>query len=209
MALSRPETRSLRKSCRSAASDFTSTPGRRSVGDELEQAAIGIAEVNARSLALGAEPGHRAGLDFDSVCGKVRDRTVDRAGPDEAEVTVPGPNRKASYVRRWEEARAMDVELGLPQPIGDAVARPVGNELGAEDVAIEPVRDVPIGDADDAVIKANSRRSIGANAPPCRRFTQQVRCRWSARASRSLQQAGVEGDLAHDALMSVRSHRRM
>jgi hypothetical protein len=62
------------------------------VSNELEQAPVRIAEVNARSLALGAEPRHRAGLDFDILYSKVCDRVLDRPGP-EAEVTVPGPHR--------------------------------------------------------------------------------------------------------------------
>jgi hypothetical protein len=102
----------LRNSSRSAASDFTSTPRGRSVGDELEQAAIRVPEVNAHPFALGAEPRHGTGLNFNTVCSKMGDRTLDRARPDKAEITVPWPHRKAGperiemSVREYEHIRS-------------------------------------------------------------------------------------------------------
>jgi hypothetical protein len=92
------------------------------------------------------------------VCGKVGDRSLDWTWPDEAQVTVPWANRKSGDVVRRKEARAVDVELSLSQPVGDSIAGPMRNELGAQDLAVEPIRDVPIRDADDAVVEANSSR---------------------------------------------------
>jgi hypothetical protein len=132
-----------------------SDPAARSVRDELEQAAVRIAKVDTRSLALGTESGYGAGLDLNTVCGEVSDRTLDRSGPNDAEIAVPRPHRQPGDVVCGEETGTMDVELRPSEPIREPVARPVRNELGTEDVTIKPIRHLPIGDLDDAVIKAD------------------------------------------------------
>ena len=65
------------------------------VGDELQQAAVRIPEVDARAVASRTQPLHGPFLDRDVVPPEVCDRLVDRPGPDEAEIAVAGPNAVA------------------------------------------------------------------------------------------------------------------
>ena len=54
------------------------------VGDELEEAAVGIAEVNADTASLGAAATDRPFFDLDTAHAQVRDSGLDRVVPLEA-----------------------------------------------------------------------------------------------------------------------------
>jgi hypothetical protein len=89
------------------------------VGDELHQAAVGIAEVDAGPTAVRAVARRRSGLDLDAVRGEVVDRLGDRSVPRKAQIAVarrdgdPGDGIGV-------DARRVDVELLGPEAIGPA-----------------------------------------------------------------------------------------
>lgn len=91
----------------------------------------------------------RAGLDRNATALEMSDRLSDRPGPDEAQVAVAGLDR----LRRVQslEAGPVDVQLPVPEPV---VTEPVVLliDLGAEDVAVERIRALPVGDGDYAVV---------------------------------------------------------
>src|SRR6185503_530997 len=80
------------------------------VHDELEQRAVGVAEVHARAVAAGSGALDRAELDLHAVLREVRDRVLDRAVPAEAEIAVARAHRIARH-RRTVDAGAVEVEL--------------------------------------------------------------------------------------------------
>jgi hypothetical protein len=132
----------------------------RSIGDELEEAAVWIAEVHAGSLALRAEPRDRAGLELYTLPLEMCNCLFDWTGPDETEITVARLHRKPGYVVREIDARAVDVQLRVAEPVRDAVALAVRDELRSDDVAIKPIRDFPVGNGDNAVVESNRRGHV-------------------------------------------------
>src|SRR5918992_3262458 len=74
------------------------------VGDELEQAAVGIAEVHARADAAGSETLHRAELHLDAVALQVGDRLGGGPRPDKAEIAVARADGQACDVARHVDA---------------------------------------------------------------------------------------------------------
>jgi hypothetical protein len=80
----------------------------------------------------------------------VRDRTVDRTVPDEAEVCAARSDRRVG-VRLAVDAGPVDVQLVRAEAVHVALA--ARDQLGAEHVGVEGVRPVPVGDGDDAVIE--------------------------------------------------------
>jgi hypothetical protein len=56
----------------------------RVVRDEFQEAAVGIPEVDADPLTLGAKPRNRAGLNLDAMLRQVSNRVLDRSRPPEA-----------------------------------------------------------------------------------------------------------------------------
>ena len=62
--------------------------GLRCMGDELEKAAVGVAEVNAHAQTPGAVSHCRSLLDADAVFEQLRGGALDRTRPLEAEVAV-------------------------------------------------------------------------------------------------------------------------
>jgi hypothetical protein len=90
------------------------------------------------------------GLDGNPVPLEVLDRRVEGAWPDEAQVAVPRLNGQSRV--QALEARPVDVEMPITEEImGER--RVALDDLGAEDVAVEVVRAIPVGYRDDAVIK--------------------------------------------------------
>src|SRR5215218_562701 len=63
--------------------------------DEFEQAAVGVAEVHARSLAVRTLAAHRPELDLHAVGPQVIDRALDWSRPDEAEIASARLYRKS------------------------------------------------------------------------------------------------------------------
>src|SRR5258708_6588552 len=128
----------------------------RRVRDELQQAAVGVAEIDARAAAAGTIPLHRAELHADAVALEMRDRFGDRSRPLEAEVAVPGRDGDPRDGRRRDAGRVR-VQLLLADAVeGAAVPR---DDLGSDDVAGERVRPAPVADRDDHVIELH-RRSV-------------------------------------------------
>src|SRR4051812_44475325 len=82
------------------------------------------------------------------------DGALDRAVPAEADVTVAGADAVAGDRVRVETG-AVDVELLLAEPVGEAGA--AGHDVGADDVAVERVRALPVGDGDDEVVERGHR----------------------------------------------------
>jgi hypothetical protein len=81
-------------------------------------------------------------------------RLLDRPRPLETDIAVAWLNGKLGNVVRNVNSWAVDVQLCISDPIGDARGRAVRNDLGAEDVAIEPGRSLPVGNSDDSVVQA-------------------------------------------------------
>src|SRR5919204_2538062 len=113
------------------------------VRDEFEQAAVGVAEVDARSLAACTLSSHGAELDVHALSAEVVDRALDRSRPDEAEIASARLHRKPRN-RVWLEAGPMDVELLLAEAVHRDALR-IANQLGPEDIAVEAVRARPLG----------------------------------------------------------------
>lgn len=107
------------------------------VRDEFEQAAVGVAEVHARSLAARTDAPHRATLDLHAVGAQMVDRAFDWPSPDEAEIAAAGLHRKPRD-RLWFKAGSMDVELLSTEAVHRNTVR-LADELRAEDIAVESV----------------------------------------------------------------------
>jgi hypothetical protein len=129
----------------------------RPIGDEFEQAPVRIAEIEAGSLALGSEPSDWPGLHSHTVSLEVSGCLLDRPSPDETKVTVARFYGNSGYVIRKIDAGAVDVQLCVAEPVGDARVSAVGNDFGPNDLPIEPIRNVPVRDTDDAVVEAGRR----------------------------------------------------
>src|SRR3954447_22981308 len=120
------------------------------VGDELEQASVGIAEVHAQTSSLRSGPLDRAELDPYSTGFEMRDRVRDRPVVGEAQIAVARLDRHPRD-RPRVKSRAVYVELLVAEAVGPALARP--NQLRAEHVSVERIRHGPVRHMDDAVIE--------------------------------------------------------
>src|SRR5262245_61018454 len=120
------------------------------VGNEFQQRAVGVAEIDAGAGALGAEALDRPGVDRDTATLKVGDGVGNRPAPLEAEVAVARLDRKPRHLGRMK-ARSMQIELRGAEPIGPRLRAP--NELGAEQIAVERVRALPVRDVHHAVVE--------------------------------------------------------
>lgn len=100
---------------------------------------------------MGAAPRHRALLDLHAVRAEVLDRVLDRARPDKADVAVSRPHALARD-GIWLGAGTVDVQLLRAEAVREAALVEL-DELGAEDVAVEGVRALPVGDGDDDVVE--------------------------------------------------------
>src|SRR5512132_2001618 len=126
---------------------------RSGVREQLEERSVRIAEVHTRALPSRAVVADRAGLDRDPVLLEVLDRGLEGARPDEAEIAVAGLNWQSCV--QALEARPVDVEVPLAEDVmGERFI--ALDDFGAEDVAVEGVRAVPVGDRDDAVIECQA-----------------------------------------------------
>src|SRR5918997_2726552 len=96
------------------------TRGETGVGDELEQAAVRIAEVNAGSLTACAKPLYGPRLDRDRTLLQVPDRGLDRSRPDKAQIAVARLDGETRHVVGDVDARAVYVQLCLAQPVRDS-----------------------------------------------------------------------------------------
>src|SRR4051794_17736544 len=104
------------------------------VGDELEQASVGLAEVHAQTSSLRSGPLDRAELDPYSTRFEMRDRVRDRPVVGEAQIAVARLDRHPRD-RRRVKSWAVHVELLVAEAVGPALARP--NQLRAEHVSVE------------------------------------------------------------------------
>src|SRR6266702_687234 len=120
------------------------------IGNEFQQRAVGVAEIDAGAGALGAEALDRPRIDGNAATLKVGDGVGNRPVPLEAEVAVARLDRKPRHLGRMK-ARSMQVELRNAEPIGPPLRAP--NELGAEHVAVERVRALPVRDVHHAVVE--------------------------------------------------------
>lgn len=118
---------------------------------------IRIAEVDARALPAGARPLDRPLDDLDAERAEVVEGTLDGAVPDEAEIAVPRPHRVGRDGKRVD-ARPVDVELLVAEPVGEAGA--ALDELRAEHIPVERVRARPVGDGDHAVVECDPHEWI-------------------------------------------------
>src|SRR5262245_55391579 len=86
------------------------------VRDQLEQAAVRVAEVDAAARAAGSEPFDRPELDLDPESAQALHRGLDRTVPDEAEVAVTGADR---IDRTWMRLapRTVNVQLLRAEPV--------------------------------------------------------------------------------------------
>src|SRR5262249_25080201 len=87
------------------------------VGNEFQQRAVGVAEIDAGAGALGAEALNRPGVDRDTATLKMGDGVGNRPIPLEAEVAVARLDRKARHLGRMK-ARSMQIELRGAEPVG-------------------------------------------------------------------------------------------
>jgi hypothetical protein len=121
-----------------------------SVGDELEQRAVRITEVDARAGSLRTRARDRAVLDGYVVRLKMLDRLRGRSLPDKAEVRVAWENRHARN-GVWVKAWAVTVQQLLADAIG--VPNVATDDFGAEHVSIKGVGPLPVADVNNDMVK--------------------------------------------------------
>src|SRR6516162_574579 len=124
------------------------------IGNEFQQRTVGVAEIDADAGPLGAETLDRPGVNRDPAALKVGDGVRNRPVPLEAEVAVAGLDRKPRHLGRVK-ARPMQIELRGAEPVGPVLRTP--NELGAEHIAVERVRALPVRDMDHAVVEGDGQ----------------------------------------------------
>src|SRR5215471_18376488 len=122
------------------------------VGNEFQERAVGVAEIDAGAGPLGAEALQRPGLDRNAAALEVNDGIRDRSVPLEADIAVARSYRKPRDLGRMK-SRSMQVELRGAETVGPALW--ALNELGAQYIAIERVRALPIGDMHHAVVEGD------------------------------------------------------
>src|SRR5215471_3134814 len=121
-----------------------------SVGDELEQRAIGIAEVDAHPIAARTCALDRSELGGYAMCVQMCLSLRDRSGPLETQIAVSRRNGAPRH-RRGIESGPVTVELQVAKSIGPTIAPRYS--LCAHHIPIERVRPRPVRDMDDAVIE--------------------------------------------------------
>jgi len=147
------------------------------VGDQFEQGAIGIAEVDTHSPATPATASYRSFLRFDLLATEMSQRTFHRAGPDEAEVAAAGHDRWAGHQAAHVQAGTVHVELLIVEPIGDATIGMV-YDLGSQHVSVERVRPLPFADRNHAVVKLDVRLVHDQIVVPFLGFNRGADGRW-------------------------------
>src|SRR4051794_22040917 len=125
------------------------------IGDEFEQRAVRIAKIYARACTLRAEALDRPGVDRHAQALEMGNGVGNGPVPFEAKVAVAGLDRKARHLGRMK-SRPMQIELDPTEAVGPTL-RPT-NELGAEHVAIERVRALPVGNVHNAMIERDGQR---------------------------------------------------
>ena len=157
--------------------------GRRelAVRDKLEQASVGIAEVDVAPAASCTRVTlERPRHDLDPMATEVLHGFLDRPWPDEAKVAVSRANGVLSVQPR--KSGSMDIQL----PVAEAVvAEPLVLlvNLGTKHMAIEGVRAFPIGHGDHTVVDNDARQHAtdaarARRSMPSRRraLATEVRC---------------------------------
>src|ERR671937_2179606 len=134
------------------------------VRDELEQAPVRVPEIEARSVPAPAAAAHGPPLDRHAASGQVLHRLLDRALPDEADVAVPRLHRLSRDEAAHVHAGAVHVHLLVAEAVGKPPVA-VLHELRADDIAIERVRALPLGDGDDDVVEPDGSHAMPAS--PC------------------------------------------
>src|ERR1700730_3460992 len=124
------------------------------IGNEFQQRTVGIAEIDAGAGPFGAEALDRPGVDRDPAALKVGDSIRKRPVPLEAEIAVARLDRKPRHLG-WMKARPMQIELRRAEPVGPALRTP--NELGAEHIAVERVRALPVRNMYHAVVEGDGQ----------------------------------------------------
>src|SRR5437763_1296392 len=124
----------------------------RMVGNELQERAVGVAEIDDRARAPCAEAPQRPRLDADAAALEVTDGIGNRAVPLEAQIAVARCYRKPRHLG-GVKGRSMQVELRGAETIGPALR--TSNELGAQHIAVERVRALPVGHMHDAVVEGD------------------------------------------------------
>ena len=122
------------------------------VRDQLEQRAVGVAEVHARARPSSSRTLDGPGLELDLVGAQMLHRLPDGAGPDEAEVGVARTHGLGRNQAPDIGVGAVDVQALVAEGVRVA-PRLQWDDLGAEDVGIERVRAAPVADRDDDVVE--------------------------------------------------------
>jgi hypothetical protein len=88
----------------------------------------------------------------------VIDRRLDRPGPLEAEVTVPGAHGLARNEVPDVGSGPVDVQALAAEDVRESVFAE-RDDLGPENIRVEGVRTLPVGDGDDNVIEREPQSS--------------------------------------------------
>jgi hypothetical protein len=144
------------------------------VRDQLEQAAIRIAEVDARAAPTCAHAFDRPQLEVDPVCLEVRESLACAPRPDETEVA---PSRRDPHARHGLGlgAGTMNVQLLHAEPVRKASSLNL-YELGPEDIAIERIRAIPVRDRDHAVVDGEPEGYFATSTARDSRITVTFTC---------------------------------
>lgn len=134
---------------------FANRPVALVVGDELEQRAVRITEVDTVPGSVGSVTRDGPELDRDTVLLEVQYRLRDWTLPTEAKIAAAGWYGDAGN-RMRADAGAMNVQLLVPQPVGAAFSD--SNEFSIEHVVVEGVGPIPIRDVDDRMVERDATR---------------------------------------------------
>src|SRR6185437_14626514 len=121
-----------------------------SVAHKFHEGTVRISKIDRCAWPSGTKPLQGALLDHDPVTFEMGDRPLDRAKPLKTEVAVARLHWQPCHFRRLYTG-AMDIELLVAKPISVA-SRPC-DQFSADNFAVKPVRSLPVGDMNYAVIE--------------------------------------------------------
>ena len=90
-------------------------PSSARVGDELQETAVRVAEVDAHPLASSSETGNRASFDRNVMRFEMGLRLLNRTRPDETEIAVAWPYRERRNIARDIYPWSVHIQLRIAQ----------------------------------------------------------------------------------------------
>jgi hypothetical protein len=130
------------------------------VGDELEKAAIGISEIDARSFPESPRSSYRPEFDADPTTSEVRDGLGGGSGPSKAKIRASRCNGNPCQVGRGPSGprkvlRQVNVQLPISDSKGASTALEL-DHLGPENTDIKLAGALPVRDGQHHVVQLDT-----------------------------------------------------